>query len=198
MLLPLVIVISLGANKLLVLIKESWLKYVTVIFLTTVSLFLLWRGYFVLLPNERARVWGYGYKELAEFINNRPKERFVIDQSRIKPVYIELAFFNKYPPEKMHQAVDPSIKENYYSEVVFDSFYQLGNIDIRKIEWQEDIYQEQIIIGDELSISNEQAEEHFLKKVFEVEDPIGSLIFRGYKTNPEEKCRSNSQNIHCQ
>ena len=140
------------------------------------------------LPKERAKDWGYGFSQLAKIIKDNPKERFLIDQARIKPAYIELAFFLKYPPKKLQMVVDQSIKDNYYSDIVFKSEYNFGNIEIRNINWEEDIYKDQILVGDELSISSAQAEEHYLSKIFEIRDPIGTLVFQGFRTNPKAKC----------
>jgi len=198
LLLPMAIILALGGERLMVFIKKRWQRLLIIALLMVISLFQLRRGYFIFLPQERARVWGLGFKELAEFIRSRPQEKFLIDQSsRIKPVYIELAFFNLYPPEKIQEAADPAVAKNYYAKTVFTPFCKLENVDIRNIEWEEDIYKEQIIIGDELAVSPDQAKEHFFEKVFEVRDPLDILIFNGFSTNPREKCEKGLSDIHC-
>ena len=158
------------------------------IFFVLTSFVYLWRSYFVLLPKERARVWGFGFRELSEEIKKRSGEKFMIDQARSKPAYIELAFFLRYPPETFHQEVDAGIKKNYYTDPSFNENYKFGNIETRTLNWEEDIYKEQILVGDDLAISDEQVNEHFLIKVFEIKDPLDSTIFVGYKTNPRQKC----------
>ena len=184
---PIITVIGLGAVNLW---ENKYKKLIlfTGAFLLLISLVLFWRSYFVLLPNERAKIWGYGFNQLAEEIQKRPNEKFLIDQSRTKPVYIELAFFMSYPPEVFHQEVDSKIRESYYSNVTFTDNYQFANIETRGIVWEKDIYKEQILVGDEFSVSEGQAREHFLTKVFEIRDPTGIVVFVGYRTNPEEKC----------
>ena len=149
------------------------------------SLILLWRSYFVILPVERARLWGYGVAELAEEIKQRPEENFLIDESRTKATYINLAFFLKYPPDKFQKETDVGIKDNYYSSLDFNSHYKFANIETRGITWGEDIYKPQILVGDELVISAQQAKEHSLEEVFEIKDPMGRVVFRGYRTNPK-------------
>jgi hypothetical protein len=139
------------------------------------------------LPKERAKVWGYGLSELAEEIKKRPETKFVIDQSRVKPTYINLAFFLRFPPEEFQRSVDPSIVKNYYTYPGFSGEYNFGNIETRNIFWKEDIYKKGILVGDEYAISEKQAEEHFLTKVFEIRDPIDNIIFAGFQTNPEKK-----------
>ena len=188
LLLPISLVTTLGLDMVLQKIRLRF-AFPLVVFLLVYSIVLLWRGYFVLLPHERARVWGYGFQQLAEVIKENPDKKFLIDQSRTKPVYIELAFFLAYPPAEFQQEVDQTIKEDYYNKPSFSSYYKFGNIETRNIRWDEDIYKRQILVGDEFAISEQQAKEHFLTKVLEVNDLNGNPIFRGYETNPEMKCK---------
>jgi len=190
LLLPLILIITIGVDKLIY--KRHALIWLPVFLLLIISsLLLLWRSYFLFLPQERARVWAYGFSELAEQIREHPNEKFVIDQrDKMKPenlAYIQLAFFLKYPPEKLQEVVSPTIKENYYMNTSFIYQYHFGNIETRAIYWKEDECEEQILAGDEISISKEQIEEHFLTKIFEIRDPIDQIIFRGFRTNPKEK-----------
>jgi 4-amino-4-deoxy-L-arabinose transferase-like glycosyltransferase len=186
LLLPLIIIITLGLD----LIIYRWQKIGFLVFclLSLLSLVYLWRGYFVLLPYERARVWEYGYQALAEEIQRRPDKTFVIDQARTKPSYIELAFFLKYSPEKLQKTVDPDIAKNYYSNINFSNDYKFANIETRGISWKEDPCRDLILVGDEFSVSPGQVKEHFLSQVFEIKDPVGMIVFRGFKTNPKQKC----------
>ena len=188
-LLPLIVVIAAGVDMAIKRLGfRIWfpLLVITVIW----SFVLLWRSYFVFLPIERARLWGYGAGELAEQIRQRPEEKFLIDESRTKPTYINLAFFSKYPPEKFQKEVDQNVKENYYASVDFNSHYRFANIETRGIDWEKDIYKAQILVGDEFAISPQQAKEHFLEEVFEIKDPLGQIVFRGFRTNPRQKCAS--------
>ncbi len=196
MLLPLVVIMTIGIEELIKKIKvQIWLP----VFLLSIagSLLLLWRSYFVFLPKERARVWGYGLSQLSSEIRNNPGIHYLIDQSRTKPVYINLAFFLAYPPEDFQKRVDQNLKKSYYLGPEFNSRYSFSNLETRNINWEKDIYQRQILVGDELAISKDQAEEHFLKKTFEIKDPMGEIVFVGYQTDPELKCMSEPENIYC-
>ena len=187
LLLPLILIIGLGIDSIIDRIKGFvWIPTFLLLFLF--SLLLLWRSYFVFLPKERAKDWGYGFNLLAEEIKIRPNTKFVIDQARIKPVYIQLAFFLAFPPEDFQKSVDQSVKENYYENTNFDAHYSFGNIETRNIIWEKDSYQEKVLVGDEFSISPQQAREHALTKVFEIKDPIDRIIFVGYETDPAKKC----------
>lgn len=197
LLLSFILVIGIGIDRIIHSIpKRVWIPGLSLLF--TFSLLLLWRSYFVLLPNERAKVWGYGFRQLASQIKSRPGEKFVIDQSRIKPAYIELAFFLKYSPEKFQKEVDQKIKENYYTDTTFNPEYNFANIETRTINWEEDIYRDQILVGDELAISKDQAKEHSLTQIFEIRDPIDQIVFQAYKTDPARKCASTSfKSVYC-
>lgn len=195
--LPLILIITLGYERI---VKNfpSGLKSLVTLGLIALSLLLLWRSYFVLLPHERATAWGYGVKELAEIIKERPDTIFVIDQTRTKPLYMQLAFFLKFPPEKFQAISATRIRESYYEEVEFNLEYKFANIETRNIFWEEDIYIKQILTGDTLTISEDQAREHFLEKVFEIKGPLDEVVFVGYETNPQKKCESiNFENEQC-
>ena len=201
LLLPLISIITIGIDKLIH--KRLFVIWFPVFVpLLIGSLLLLWRSYFILTPKERAKVWAYGFSQLAEQIKTHPNEKFLIDQSeRIRaqnPAYIQLVFHLKLPPEELQKGVDQSIKENYYTDPKFDQEYNFANIEIRPIYWEKDIYKEQILVGDEISISTKQVQEHSLTKIFEIRDPIDQIIFQGFKTNPNEKCMKNlNQSIYC-
>lgn len=197
LLLPLILIIGLGIDLIIDRIKGFvWIPTFSLLFLF--SLLLLWRSYFVFLPKERAKDWGYGFNLLAQEIKVRPNTKFVIDQARIKPAYIQLAFFLAFSPEDFQKSVDQSVKKNYYKNTNFDAYYSFGNIETRNIFWEKDSYQEKILVGDELSISPKQANEHFLTKVFEIRDPIDRIIFVGYETNPAKKCATtNYFSLYC-
>lgn len=192
-----VLVIALGLEKILLNIK-LWQRIILLFSLVGISILFLWRSYFVLFPKERAKVWGYGFFELAKEIQNYSDEKFLIDQSRIKPAYIELAFYLKYSPDKFHQEINKDIKDHYYEDILFNDKYNFGNIRTGTIHWEEDIYLKQIIVGDVLSISEGQAKEHFLTKVFEIKDPLGFIIFNGFRTDPYKKCvNTNYKSLYC-
>jgi len=186
LLFPLIIVITLGVHKLLFGLKKNWQRVGVLGLLIFYSLILFGRSYFILFRKERAIVWGYGFDQLAKIIEDSPETNFVIDQVRMKPVYIELAFYQKYFPAELQKVVDQKISQNYYWQTTFNSEYDFANIETRSITW-DDVSKEQILVGDELSISPSQAEEHSLKKAFEIKDPLDNLIFIGYRTDPDLK-----------
>lgn len=201
--LPLALVISIGIDRILkfTLLKRENLDLIfksgliLLIFFSSVLFF--WRSYFVFFPKEKAKSWGYGYDTLAEIIKRNPEQLFVIDQARIQIPYIQLAFFLKVPPRQFQSTVDQNIKNHYYEGLPFDPNFHFANLETRGIDWEKDIYRNQILVGDSLAISPQQAEEHFLKKEFEIKDPLGEVIFLGYRTNPTQKCASGGGSELC-
>ncbi len=179
LLFPIGILITIGIDQ----IMSKANKFVIIpifIFAFILSLVLFWRSYLVLMPHERAINWGYGVEQLAQIIKNNPEKHFVIDTSRTKPTYINLAFFMKIDPAEFQKSVNQNIKENYYTNVKFDGFYKFANLETKNIDWNTDIYEDVVLVGDDLSISAGQAEEHGLTKMFEIVDPVGEIIFKGY------------------
>jgi hypothetical protein len=187
----LTIVISLGIQKMLNIIKKNSLKLIVSLVIIIFSLNSLISSYFVIFRIERAKYWAYGYKELSGKIATMHDKNFVIDTERTLPSYILFAFYNKYDPNKLQTTHDTKILNNYYNEINFNQPSRLDpNINLRPINWGEDIYQKQVLVGDLLAISVEQIKEHKLGILFEIKDLQGEILFRGYLTNPNEKCVS--------
>jgi len=161
-----------------------------------ISLLFLYRSYCVLLPSEYAKYWDYGNRELAMEIQENPETSFVIDQGRKKPTYIHTLFFMQYLPSEYQRQLVFDV-ENYYENVEFNSNKSFSNLEFRSINWKEDIYKKQILAGDYLAISEEQAMEHFLDKQFEIIAPNGSVSWVGYLTNPDKKCASDFGSKYC-
>lgn len=184
--LPLILIISLGVDRLLISLPRKFMIFMG-LGLALFSLILLWRSYFILLPKERARVWGYGVPELVEEARKFPGEHIIVDQSRKKPLYIQLAFFLKYSPQQFQLTAKDKIVSSYYENVDFNPHYVIGNFETRNIDWNNDVHTDQILVGDEYAISDDQAKEHHLEKVFEIRSPVDEILFVGYKTNPQKK-----------
>lgn len=189
-LLPSFLLICLGIRGLYEAVTKKGFFWVVSGLFLILSFLILWRSYFVLFPKERALDWGYGTYQLAQEIGRDYNTKFVIDQSRKKPLYIQLLFFLKFPPGEYQKTLNKS--ERYYFDTQFNQNVSFGNIEFREVKWERDVYQEQIIVGDELTVSESQAKEHYLTKIFEIRDPIDRIVYLGYKTNPKQKCFATS------
>lgn len=159
--------------------------------LVILSLLNWWRYYFWVFPAERATAWSYGYKQLASEIKQRPDKHFLVDMGRVKPPYIELLFYLEYPPQ-IYQGQFESVRQNYYKVDGESLERSFANVETKNIEWRRDIYIDQIIVADSLAVSPDQEKEHKLKRVFEIKDLLGNIVFVGYETNPVDKCQSDN------
>lgn len=200
LLLSSVIIITIGIDRLS---KLRWKLFIPLCCLIVIySLILLWRGYFIFLPNEKANAWEYGYQNVVQEMMTYKDEHFVIDNSRNSLTYIQLAFYMKLNPETLQNAVDQEIQKNYYNNIIINPNYSFKNFEVRPIFWEKDIYKNQILVGDRLTFSDQQIREHKLTRVFQIKDPLGNIVFEGYRTNPQEKCvydriMKNEQNPAC-
>ena len=96
MFMPLAWIISKGLGK----------RKTVYILIILVALFELYSN-LVLLKHERSISWGYHYQALAAFVKNHPGETIVIDNARSYPIYIWLAFYNRYDPRKFQSSINP-------------------------------------------------------------------------------------------
>lgn len=190
MIIPLVLIIALGFDSILQRVKLNIFVPIFLV-LSTFSLLLFWRSYWVLFPKERFAYWSYGYEQLAKIAIENPGDHFVIDSSRATTVYIGLLFHLKYPPSEFQKQFSQELVRDYYDAPPVDISYRFANLELRGIIWEKDIFEKQILVGDALAISSAQAAEHFLTKVFEIKDPNGRAILFGYRTDPEKKKADN-------
>ncbi|MFH0937370.1 MAG: hypothetical protein V1808_03680 [Candidatus Daviesbacteria bacterium] len=192
LLLPLIIFVSIGIDRILSVKIKIILSLICVLILY--SLIILWKGYFILLPNERAEAWQFGYQQLAQEINLNKNDMFVIDNTRRPQAYLEIAFFLNLSPQQLQTAASQEIKNDYYNNTKIYTDYSFENIEIRAIAWKTDIYKNQILIGDNLTFSESQISEHELTNVFKIKNFLGDIIFAGYRTNPYKKCLQDKHN----
>ena len=190
LLLPTTLVIAIGIDKLINAKRIKFWLPVALFFLGT-SLILLWRSYFVLLPQERAVIWGYGYPHLAQIIKDNPDKVYVIDQSkRPKPqdiAYIQLAFYLNLPPEKLQAYYGNEVTGGYYTKTEVTFTHKFANIETKPIDWGEAVWRDVILVGDLVAISDPEVKLHNLTQVFEIKDPNNQIIYRGFQTNPKPK-----------
>ncbi|MEJ2347668.1 MAG: hypothetical protein P8Y17_00505 [Patescibacteria group bacterium] len=182
LIIPLSIILGLGIDTMLKIIKPR-LRIPLLIIVTAYSLLMLFTSYFFLFPRERASGWNYGYDQIADYIRERPEEKFLLDDTRNPRAYILLLYRLKYDPETYQKELDPFYRDNYYSAPPPATYYHFSNIEVRAIDWKEDPRRKLTIIGDPLSISEQQAEEHNLVKVAEIKDPLMNVIFEIYRAD---------------
>lgn len=184
------ITIAFGMHYLLSILSSFKLKALIFITITSLSLIQLYIAYFVLLKYERSENYGSPYLELLKKIENMKSEKIVVDSARELGTGIRFAFFKKYDPFSLQKVLNSKVRGQYYDNFEYDEPYILDNIEARPIIWEEDIYKEQILVGDLLAISNDQVKEHHLKYIFDIKDKAGNIALMAYITDPEAKCKS--------
>ena len=184
------IAIGVGSLQLLERINIKKLRYFIFIAFLSLSLFSFYTHYFILFRHERGETVGYSGTELVRMTSEQPDKKFVVDLSRDVATGIRFAFFRQYDPWLFQKEIGAPFLSQYYTSVEYEKAYNIYNAEIRPIDWTEDIYKDQILVGDQLAISDQQAAEHKLKPVFDIKDLTGQVALKGYQTQPKEKCRS--------
>lgn len=186
-------VIGIGVYSFLIKISNFYLKLgiiLAVVFFSIVSFYI---SYFILFKYERAENFGYSYIKLLEFIEHNDdfsQKKIVVDNARDLGAGLRMAFLKKYDPVKLQLTLQPKVDDMYYSSLEIAEEYTIDNIEARPIFWKGDTYKDQILVGDDLSISEGQIREHKLKLEFEIKDLTGRVKLKGYSTSPEEKLES--------
>lgn len=192
------LIISYGVWDLLEKIRSVKLKYSLFSIFLILSLVHFYISYFVLFKYERGENFGYGSIQLLKRIDGIQDRKVVIDTSMDLGLGIRYAYLKIYDPRKIQKILSQEIKDKYYSGNEYSETYNLDNIEIRPVMWNEDIYKDQILISDNLAISKGQAKEHSLDFLFDVKDIAGNVAFVGYQTNPRMKCASEKNtNVKC-
>lgn len=189
----LTIIISFGADYLIGRIKIKSMGIILSIIVLLISLISLYNSYFILLNYERGDNYGYEYKELVNKLKEYPGKKIVIDSSRVIGAQIWIPFYAKIDPLHYQQQISDKIKNSYYNNTDLEIETKIDNFDIRPIIWHKDICEDEILVGDQLAISDEQAQEHKLTLLFPVTGLDGKTKLTAYITNPRAKCGSNSQ-----
>lgn len=184
---PQVTLVALGIVEGIMFLKNKLrpLAYLILGALVLHSVLNLYSSGIILNEFYRAKVWGYGSQEVAEFLKDKYRTvPAIVDNSRDQQ-HIQLAFFLKYDPAK-YQAENFEVSDKeYYTNMSRNTQIKIGKITTRPINWKEDLKINQYLIGDELAISLEQIKEHKLTLEKEILYPDKSVAFRIVRTNPE-------------
>lgn len=192
---PQIIIISLGIIYASVFTKKILSKFraknlflpATAVLSVLILVYSLGKLYSsVILLNEyfRAQEWDWGWREVTEIVQGFDSSLpIIVDNSR-EESYIELAFFLKYDP-RVYQKENNSLDlKYYYTDMKHNNLISLGNIKTRPINWEQDLKIEQYLLGDGLSISEEQITRHDLELIREIRYPDKTVAFRIVKTHP--------------
>lgn len=178
----LTVIISLGSEYILRLIPSVLFKIALTSAVVVVSLISLYSSYFILLKYERGDIYGYEYKALVDKLKDYPGKKVVIDAGRLPGPHLWIPFYAKVDPIKYQQQVDVSILRNYYNNTNPDEVTKVDRYQIRPIIWREDLYEDKILVGDALAVSEEQIKRHKLKELFRIKGLDGKDKLFAYET----------------
>ena len=183
LLIPFSVFLFLGLDKIIFLIKN---KIILISFfpgLAFYSLILLFRSYFILLPNLNAGAWNYGVDQVAEYIRSNPEKHFIVDNTRNPRIYILLLYYLKYDPQKFHQEIGESWSQNYYQNTNFISNISFANIEVRPVNANDFKNKNNIIIGDDLTVSNVDINSNCLQEINKIFYPNKKPAYYFYQPN---------------
>lgn len=185
MVIPLLLIISIGIRY-----SPKWIKYLSCLFIV-LSFGRLYLSAFKFNDHFRFQYWDYGTKELTQELAKYKNTPIVVDNAR-GINYSQIIFFNKYDPHTYQiNNFEVSDKE-YYTNMNRNNTKIIDNITLRPINWEKDIFIEQILVGNKDFMNDNTIKEHCLQKLFEIKGADNqTVMFVGVKTNPDAKRKYN-------
>lgn len=196
----LTIVIAFGMDYLLKLVSNISVRTALILILVLTSLVSFYNSYFILLNYERSQNYGYEYAQLVNKLKEYSGKRIVIDSSRVNPVYIWVPFYARLDPLKYQSQTNNLLKNDYYDNTSTETDLEIDNLSIRPIIWKSDVYNDEVLVGDQLSISPQQVIEHKLIPLFQIIGPDNKIKLIAYQTDPKQKCQYEKDylnNLNC-
>lgn len=195
---PQIIIISLGILKIYSLLRLRVRVVSLTLFILVIihSILHLYSSAIVLNEPMRAKDWNYGLEQVAKFSKTSKNIPIIVDNSRGEP-YVQLLFYLKYDPSLYQKENFEVPLSEYYTNMERNKNKKIGIVSTRTIDFEKDIFVDQYLISDPLAISENQAREHALTQVFEVKNKQGEVFFKGYRTNPPEKCKAFPNTTQC-
>lgn len=182
---PLIILVAIGINE--VINKYKKIGMIILIGLIVWSGGKIYLSVFKFNDYFRGFAWEEGIEEVIKNINGQTLP-IIVDNTRGE-IYSQILFFSQANPKKYQQNNFEVNDKNYYTDMRRVKEKQINNISVRPLVWHKDIFVEQILVGDLLTINENQMREHCLSLVFEVKDREGKVIYRGVKTHPKDKIK---------
>lgn len=185
-LLVVAIIVSLGLMELISLINNRFIISLLLLTLLIISLLNFDINYFHISKHERKGDYSGLFNELFEYTKLHPYSTFVVNITEPN-VYGIVLYVYKYDPVKYQQNLNFDLN-NYYGDIPVPKTFDIANIKIREIDWGNDIYVNQYLVGDELSIPEHKAADNNLTFVEKFTADLDRHHIVIYKTNPKNVC----------
>ncbi len=177
-------IIAAGLFNLSTSIKNPRIKWTGFFVLVFYSLASFYISYFILFQHETTEQVGNTYKQLSDVLYKYKENKIFLDSSRDPAAGLRLAYFRAYDPVKLQQSLKNQLITPYYSrKVELNNVYVVDNIVAKPFEWKDACGINTIIIGDNLTISAEQINNHKLKPEFVINSVEGNPALFGYSVN---------------
>ncbi len=183
LLIPFSVFLFLGIDQLIKLIKNKIILFLIFISLIFYSLIMLWRSYFILLPNIYASSWNYGADQVVQYVKSNPDKHFIVDNTRNPRQYILFLYYLKYNPQKFHQEIGNFWSKDYYQNTNYISNISFSNLEFRPISDDDFKNTNNIIVADDLTISNSDIENKGLKIINKIYFPNQKPAYIFYQKN---------------
>ena len=175
---PIIILCALGVDYLSSKLKRKHVVDVTIVSLGLLSLFIFSHYYFVHFPKQLSENWSYGFKQIAEYVdeNESRYDKIVIDPNYgtvrynlVGVPHLFLLYFNEYNPTM------------YLSEVSdVNGILKYGKYETRKVDWpKEDIELRTLYI---VGVHSTPTEGQNIKEVGTQKLLNGKVAFRYYSS----------------
>lgn len=178
---PLTIITALGVSEFLLFlssnIKSKSLLITFYLILSTCFSYEVARylhQYYIHYPKEQAYAWQYGFKQIASYVSQHESEYDkIIISDRYDQPYILMAFFLRYPPEKLQQEAVLEPRDKFG----FSTVRRFGKFEFHHIDFGQDEKNKNtlIIAADEPVNENEI--------IYTTKDPGGNIMWRFVKVN---------------
>lgn len=183
LLIPFSVFLFLGIYQIIIFIKNKNILILIFLGLTFYSLLLLFRSYFILLPHLYAFAWNYGADQVAEYIKSNPDKHFIIDNTRNSRQYILFLYHLKYNPKKFHTQTGDYWSKDYYQNTNYLSNISFSNIEVRPVNGKDFEIPNNIIIGDDLTVSDSDVKNKCLKTVKKILFPTQKIAYVIYQSD---------------
>ncbi len=183
------ILISFGIFYLIATLQLKFIQYLVAIFLFTTSCLMFYSSYFIIFKNDRSYAFGYPYYKLAQDSEKTKDKKFILSTEIYDAPYILMAFYKSLNPIKMQQQSSNILIKNYYTDITFNKYRTIDNVNVKPLDWGIDPCIDQIIVRDAGTFSNPQSDYHHMTLIKEYKDLTDRTILWAYQTNPKEECK---------
>ncbi len=175
---PLAIISAVGLAEFFVFVNSFNLKYLSAI---CYLLFALTGGYelarylhqyYIHYPKELPYAWQYGFEQIAAYVKeNESKYDKIIISDRYDQPYILMAFFLKYPPQKLQQEIVLEPRDKFG----FSTVRRFGKFEFHRIDFgQDEKNKNALIIAADEPVNDS-------KIIYTIKDPGGKVMWRFVK-----------------